>query len=249
MPGVDPKIEHIHRWLRPVRRLVLRKCCKIVANSSEMQKVAQSVDPVSVQVIPNGVDVSSFYPANKKQDKGNSIFQFLYVGRFQPEKNLVFMVKQLAEVKKRSNPPFFINMVGDGPQRGELMHLVDTLGISEHIRWHGWVDSKALRNIYNMTDCFIMPSLYEGMSNAILEAMACGLPIIASRVGGNIDLVEDGQTGYLYDLDDPTRFRNIILNVLENIDLTIQMGKNARKKICSKYHWGYVAEQYAICLR
>ena len=77
------------------------------------------------------------------------------------------------------------------------------LGIEDCLVWHGWVEKGRLREIYRSADCLVNPSLYEGMPNVVLEAMACGLPVIASRVPGNDAVVRHGETGWLFDLDKP----------------------------------------------
>jgi glycosyltransferase involved in cell wall biosynthesis len=89
-----------------------------------------------------------------------------------------------------------------------------------------------------------MPSLYEGMSNAVLEAMACELPVIASSVGGNKDLIRNEKTGYLFNLDNPEAFRCALLSVLKHREQTLMMGKNARKMMIINHDWKRVAENY-----
>jgi glycosyltransferase involved in cell wall biosynthesis len=194
-------------------------------------------------VIPNGVEVDFFSPGLKK--KGIGKIHFIYVGRFQPEKNLFFIIEQLSAFKQRTSLPFHLHMVGEGPQLKALKETTRAGGLSGNVTWHGWVGKSSLKKLYQESDCLLMPSLYEGMSNAILEAMACGLSVIASRVGGNIDLVENGKTGYLFRPDDPKEFQSVLNAVLKNREQSFRMGLQARRKISSEHNWKTVAQKYA----
>jgi glycosyltransferase involved in cell wall biosynthesis len=244
VPGADPKIKLIHTVLRPLRRLIMRKGHNIIANSDGIKRMAQSTDSFPMIVIPNGVDTGVFYPDVESRDKTDQPFHFIYVGRFQPEKNLPFMFKYLAAIRERTSIPFFVNMVGDGPQKAELMRLADSVGIKTRIKWYGWVAKEELRRIYNRSDCLIMPSLYEGMSNAILEAMACGLPVIASSVGGNIDLVQHGKNGFLFDIAHPEQFDEAIMHMLQPRKENSHMPE---EYFLYEYNWRSIAEKYLLC--
>lgn len=243
VPGTEPSLLWIHRFLTPLRHLIYKKSTSVNANSEGLKEIAQKYDPINIKVIPNGVDYKFFYPAVGKK-KRHSPIRFVYAGRFSPQKNLPFMLTQLAELKRTISIPFVVHMVGTGTMQGELEKLAQQLNISDIIIWDGWIEKVQLRKIYQGSYCLLMPSLYEGMSNVILEAMACGLPVIASKVEGNIDLVEEGKTGYLFNLERPEQIQKVMRMMLENTELAIQMGENARKIVCSKYNWGKVAEQY-----
>lgn len=245
VPGNEPGLAWIHRLLTLIRRLIYRKSISVIANSNGLKKLAQKKDPVDIFVIPNGVDTDFFRPKIKKKDKQNSTFQFLYVGRFQPEKNLCFMFECLAKCAKKIDRAFVLHMVGEGPQKKELFNLAENSGLNDQIKWHGWLDRNQLPKMYQNADCLIMPSRYEGMSNVILEAMACGLPVIASRVDGNIDLVDNGNTGYLLPREGSDAYKSALQSVMENQELAFQMGVKANKKVLSDYNWKAIAEKYA----
>ena len=98
--------------------------------------------------------------------------------------------------------------------------------------------------MYRRVDGLVMPSRYEGMSNVILEAMASGLPVLASRVGGNIDLVQDGQTGYLFDLDSSRSFQDAFTAIVDNPETARKMGINARQFVLRHSSWAQIANLY-----
>lgn len=244
VPGTEPGLLWFHRLLQPIRKLVYRKSAAIIANSRGLKRIAQRTDCVPIHVIPNGVDTDFFQPVAPGQKRAESAFQLIYVGRFQPEKNLCFLFHRLSEFGGQTAVPFLIHMVGEGPQKTELEKLAQTLMLSDRIVWHDWLERSALKEIYQHVDCLILPSRYEGMSNVILEAMACGLPILASRVGGNTDLVQEGHSGYLFDPDSPGSFFNAIAAMIDNPAKAKQMGVNARRFADRCLSWTQVARQY-----
>ena len=189
VPGAEPSLNFLHRVLSPIRRAVLKNSIAIVANSDGLRKMAEIADPFPVRVIPNGVDTEFFIPAHSRPARNESVLRILFVGRFQQQKNLPFLFRQVAQLPTTT---FELHLVGDGPDRKHLEGLARKLGIASAIKWHGWMSPGTLRHVYQSADCLVNASQYEGMPNIVLEAMARGLPVIASRVPGNDELVRDG---------------------------------------------------------
>ena len=244
VPGFEPKLNTIHRVLKGVRRMVLRSSAKIVANASGLANLSRKTDPFPVLVIHNGVDCDFFHPISRPERSINKIFKFLFVGRFQPQKNLFFLLSRLAELHSQKNSPFMLHFVGDGPLRFDLQDHAEKLGLQDKIVWHGWVNKERLRSIYQKADCFLNPSLYEGMPNAVLEAMACGLPVIASDISGNNDLVQHGKTGFLFDFNRPDKCLIVHKKLLDDSRLAKSMGKNGREWVSCNFSWDKVVKKY-----
>ncbi|MDY6993577.1 MAG: glycosyltransferase family 4 protein [Pseudomonadota bacterium] len=240
VPGIEKNIRWLHYLLTPVRRLVLRYSHAVVANSEGLKQQAQRVDPMSVQVIPNGVDTDFFYP----QPHDNPVFQFLFVGRFQTQKNLFFLLEQLNQLKQTVILKFCCHLVGDGPLKAELQKQAQQLGLTSILTWHGWLPKEQLRNIYQQSDCILNFSLYEGMPNVLLEAMACGLPVVASRVMGNESVVIEGKTGYLINLQASDNLQTRLQQLLENPQQAKQLGANGRHWVEQSFSWAQVAQSY-----
>jgi glycosyltransferase involved in cell wall biosynthesis len=116
IPNMESSVKWLHWILTPVRRMVLKYAQSIVAVSEGLKKAAEKADPFQVVVIPNGVDTDFFYPINYQ----NETFNFLFVGRFHPQKNLFFLLEQLHQLNKMSKAPFKCHLVGDGPLRESL---------------------------------------------------------------------------------------------------------------------------------
>lgn len=250
VPGNEASLAFLHRLLAPLRRQIFKQSVAVVANSQGLKVLSERADPYPVQVIPNGIDTDFFHPPDIRIDDArvHRPFGFLFVGRFQKQKNLFYLIDCVASLKRSNAGPFALHMVGDGPLRHALQDHAKHLDMDGCMVWHGWLDKDALREIYQRTDCIVNPSLYEGMPNAILEGMACGLPVIASRVAGNDAVVRDGETGWLFDLEQPESFQRALVDMMTDPERARRMGQRGRAWTVEEYSWGRVAKAYAALL-
>jgi glycosyltransferase involved in cell wall biosynthesis len=193
---------------------------------------------VRIQIIPNGVDIHRF---STPKDRDWETPHMLFVGRLVYQKGLDVLVQALGEIK---DLPWQLKLVGDGPHHSILESLVNELGIADRVEFKGWLGSQALSHQYRDANLFVFPSRHEGMPNAVLEAMACGLPVIASNIAGNEELVVPGETGLLVQPEDPYAFQNALKILLPNPKLRKQMGLASRKRVEEHYTWDQVARQY-----
>jgi glycosyltransferase involved in cell wall biosynthesis len=244
VPGNEPSLNFLHTVLTPIRRAVFKNAVAIAANSEGSRQMAEAADPFPVHVIPNGVDNVFFHPPPDRSEHFASPFRILFVGRFRPQKNLCFFLEQVARLDRNT---FELHFVGDGPLKKELRKLAETLDLTEVTTWHGWVARTEMPAIYQSADCLVNPSLYEGMPNVVLEAMACGVPVIASRVPGNQELVVDGKTGFLFELNDPAQLSSALLR-MRDADLRQRMSESARARVVELYSWKNAALQYVNLL-
>jgi glycosyltransferase involved in cell wall biosynthesis len=247
VPGLVPSIDWIHRVLTPLRRAILRNALAIVANSEGLQHLSHTHDPFPVRVIPNGVNTKRFRPQNPP--RADDVFRVLAVGRLQEQKNHAFALHVLASVQRRVTRRLEYHVVGDGPLRHELESLARQLHLDDAIIWHGWVPREQLAEIYRSSDCLLHPTLYEGMPNAVLEAMAAGLPVVASAVPGNCDLVVDGRTGYICALGDRARFAESLIKLAGDSALSQSFGHAARRVVEADYSWEAVSRRYVEIFR
>lgn len=245
VPGLTPEVSRMHRFLQPLRRAVLKHAIAIVANADGLRKLAEASDPFRVSVIPNGVDTDFFHPAAESAKSGSYPFRIVFTGRFQGQKNLSLLLEQYAALRDQSTVSLELHLVGDGPLRTELQKQADRLGLSERIVWHGWTPRDRLRAIYQQSHCFVNPSFYEGMPNAVLEAMACGKPIIASCVAGNDAVVQHGVTGFLFPLDEPASLRQSLRTLIDDPARAQEMGRRGRDWVKRDFSWNRVAAAYA----
>jgi glycosyltransferase involved in cell wall biosynthesis len=137
-------------------------------------------------------------------------------GRLLPLKGLVYLLRAIASLRVEF-PNLVLEIAGSGPERATLEREAQTLGLSDGVRFLGWVEE--LAPVLARWEVFVLPSLEEGFPMAALEAMAAGLPVVASAVGGVPELVEDGRTGYLVPPRDPAaladRLRVLLLDPVQ----------------------------------
>jgi glycosyltransferase involved in cell wall biosynthesis len=242
VPGTEPGLHRIHRWLTPVRRRVLKAARAVIANSLALQQRAVVADALPVGVIPNGVDSTYFVPAASKPPP--QPFRWLFVGRLQAQKNLGWLITRLAALTDLS---WELRIVGDGPLRGEWQQLAQSLGVASRLTWHGWLPREQILPHYQNAHALVQPSLYEGMANTVLEAMACGLAIVASDEPANRALVEDSGYGACLPLADPSA-AEIVLRATMTEDHWKRWGAQARTHAIEHFSWPQVAKAYASLL-
>jgi glycosyltransferase involved in cell wall biosynthesis len=133
-------------------------------------------------------------------------------------------------------------MIGDGPLRAECERLLAAAGVSDL----AWLPGERhdISEVMGILDCFVLPSLAEGISNTILEAMASGLPVIATDVGGNADLVTPGITGQIVPSGDPEALAHQIVQLANNPDQAKQMGQRGRERVEEKFSMNAMVDAY-----
>ena len=243
VPGNEPGLRFAHALLAPVRRRVLRGAAAVIANSPGLRALAEAADGVPVRVIPNGVDPAFFRPAAPAPHSPAPL-RLLFVGRFHPQKNLPWLLRQLADFAGELPASFTLDLVGEGPRLPELRTLAAELGLQDRLRWRGWVPRSELPALYQGADVVLHPTLYEGMPNVLLEAMACGVAVVASDVPGNDAVVRPGETGFLHPLDDGAAFRSILRRLVAEPGLAPALGAAGRRAVERDFSWERTAQSY-----
>ena len=241
VPGHVPEIRAFHALLAPARRSILRHARAVVANSPGLARLSERMDRVPVQVIPNGVDTELFRPP--RQPHGATPFRILFVGRLHELKNVDLLLASAAALRDEGIA-MHLDVVGDGPERPKLEALAASHRIEANVTWHGWQKKEAVAALYRDASCLVNPSKYEGLPNTVLEAMASGLPVVASDVGGNNDLVCPGETGLLFDLARPAELTSSLRSLARDPHLAGRMGAKARAVASADYSWQGVARRY-----
>jgi sugar transferase (PEP-CTERM/EpsH1 system associated) len=188
------------------------------------------VSPDRVTHICNGVDVERFRPATSPRS-GQGPLVIGTVGRLQAVKNQVLLVRACGLLRRQAPElagAWQLCIVGDGPERPALEAAIDAEGLGSGATITGWNNDvpAALREM----DVFVLPSLNEGISNTILEAMASGLPVIATAVGGSPELIADNETGFLIPANDPAALAERLLRYLRSPALAEKHGQAARER-------------------
>jgi glycosyltransferase involved in cell wall biosynthesis len=242
VPGTEPHLAMFYRVLKPLRRNIFKNARSICAPSQGLKELSERADPYSVEVIPNGVDLELFRPDPAVRPKTLTL---LSVGRLHVQKNVAYLLKIVAAIRDTFNTPVTAAIVGDGPERPNLEQLAADLGITSSVRFAGWLDRAAVRNAYQSATFLIHTSTYEGMSNVILEALASGLPVAASHIPGNTELVEPGVNGVLLDPEaEPAKTAELICSLFSNQAEWEKLSQGARSTIEQRFSWDHVADLY-----
>ncbi|MEX2055142.1 MAG: glycosyltransferase family 4 protein [Candidatus Andersenbacteria bacterium] len=242
IPGANPsRYKNIYPFLTPLLRRIWRGAEFRTVCSQELVRLSKLADPnVEFLCIPNGVDTNRFKPIDRS---ANPKVKILFIGRLIPRKGFQRVIRALPLVKAKTTKPFEIEVVGTGAEKGDLDHLAEELGVSELIHYVGTVPYDELEKAYQYADIFILTSLSEGMPSVILEAMGCALPIIASDVGGNNEIVHDGHNGYLIKGEDLELIADRIARLINDDAARHQMGK-ASRQLALQYDWQAIMKQY-----
>jgi glycosyltransferase involved in cell wall biosynthesis len=182
-----------------------------------------------IQVIPNGVDTQVFQPGQFPEPP-----EIIFVGRLVPNKGPLTMIRAAAAVNQRY-PEARFTLVGDGPQRQRLEREAARLGIAGAVRFTGVRDD--IPKMLRQSTLFVRPSTLEGLPLTVLEAMACGLPVVATPVGGTPEVVRDGEQGLLVPVADAAALAEAILKLLDDPAAAAEMGRRGRETVLHGYGW------------
>ncbi|MFH1388275.1 MAG: glycosyltransferase family 4 protein, partial [Patescibacteria group bacterium] len=186
---------------------------------------------------PNGVDLEIFRPKEKIENKNEKII--LTVSRLVKKNGIDDLIK----AGQYLHFPFKIIIIGTGPDEEKLKKLVKEKGLEDKIIFKGQVKYDELPEYYASTDVFVRPSLSEGLGNVFLEAMACGLPVIGTEVGGIPDFLKDKETGLFCRTNNPQDIADKIKEILEDNNLRNYLIKNGLELVKEKYSWDNITSQ------
>jgi L-malate glycosyltransferase len=214
--GVPEKTGRWFRWIEPLTHPIWKRAKKVVAVSEHTRQLALKHYPVNVQVIHNGADVQHLSPPEIKL---NTPPRLVFAGRFVPQKNPLAIVQALSQLKDLD---WHCSMLGDGPLFEEVKSGIESSGISDRFDLPGWVTPEDVLEHFSKSDILFMPSLSEGLPVVGVQALASGLAIVASEIGGFLDLVDNGKNGYLIDVQDVMAFSNALRGMISNPQLLLQ---------------------------
>jgi glycosyltransferase involved in cell wall biosynthesis len=243
VPGFRPYDFHFyHKLIAPFLRIIWKNASAVVANSNGLRQLAVMFDPgFEIPIIPNGVDLD----LHKTMEHDWSLPRLLSVGRIVHQKGLDLAMHALGGLKDLD---WEWRIAGDGPELQALQSLAEELGIQDRVLFLGWQSRQQITDGYQQANVFLFPSRHEGMPNAMLEAMASGLPVVATCIAGNEELVVDGETGYLVPPEDIEALQNALKKLLNDASLRQKMGLASRRRAEETYSWESTAKQYALLL-
>lgn len=206
----------------------------------------KAVPAHKIRYIPNGIDTSVFRPDEEVRRRLRAElgigepFVWLAVGRFEPPKDYPTMLAAFSQVVQ-NNPRRLLLIAGEGPLRGEIESIACSLGLERYVRFLGV--RRDVPQLMNAADAYVMSSSREGLPNVLLEAQATGLPAVATDVGGNREIVIDGETGFMVPPRDPNALAEAMQRLMEMDERErLLMGDAGRQHIIGNYSMEHVVQ-------
>ncbi len=238
------------RWLGPFYRRMFKKADIITAISDFLKDYArtQGAEASKIEIVPNGVDLNKFsifnFQFSKKKIKEKLGIKedekvVITVSRLVEKNGVGDLIEAVGKIKE----PIRLMILGSGPLEKSLKSKARGLNLEDKILFLGNITNDSVPEYLAISDVFVRPSLAEGLGNAFLEAMAAGVPIIGTRVGGIPDFLKDRETGLFCEVKNPDDLAKKIVFLFNNEFLKKEIIKNARQLVEKKYRWEIISQK------
>lgn len=240
VPGYSERFSLIYFPLTPIIKHIWKKADFTIANSQGLKELALKSSPKEeIGVIYNGIKIDEFLPGTEKP---TNTFNILSVCRLTERKGINYLIDAMEKILKNYSKARLV-LAGEGDQMENLKTQAKELSISDQVKFLGRVSHEEISKIYQEAHVFVLPSLNEGMSNTMLEALSSGLPIVATDTGGTKELVTEGKNGSIIKMKDSDDIARKIQHLIKNPELRNSMGEESRKK-AESMSWQKVAQEY-----
>ncbi len=236
--GVPEKTDHIFRWVFPLTPSIWQAAARVVAVSHFTRRIAlESYPNVQVDVIHNGVDRSVMPERELDATRPPRI---IFAGRFVEQKNPTHLVQALAGLK---DLPWNCVMLGDGPLQAEVKEQIAAFGLQDRFTLPGWVTPEEVLDWCRRGDILCLPSRSEGLPVAGVQALAMGLAVVLSNVGGNTELVRHGENGFLFEPGDVPALQTHLKTLLAS-SKTLKSAQAYSFELANQFNLQTIVGQY-----
>lgn len=203
--------------------------CYTESEKAELLKL--KIPSEKIEVIHNGIDTEHFIPAKEPAfDKK----RLLWIGRYAKGKGVDYLIDAF-NILKSEHPDATLTMIGKGPDKSKIVQKIQDLNLDKDIRMEEFIPNSEIVQLYQQSSVFVLPSLEEGVPRTILEAMACSVPVVCTRLPQLVDIVEG--SGLLVPLKDSQALADNISKILSNSSLAKELGDSGRKNVVANYSW------------
>ena len=230
---------------RGFARFAINGCQEITVLSNALARatIAMGIPGERVRVIPNGVDTGRFRPPSHSEREK----VILFVGSFIERKGVRYLLAAVPEIL-RILPDYRIELIGEGPQEPQLRAMVELSGVGDRVIFRGFLSQEDVRHAMQRARLFVLPSLEEGLGVVLLEALACGTPVVASDVDGIPDVITP-DVGALVPPADSSCLRDAIVGILRSPEHWTEHSTNARARAVANFDWDHIAQRFVTLYR
>ncbi len=239
--GVPEKTGKWFRWIEPFTYPIWKRAKKVIAVSEHTRQLALEHYSVNVQVVHNGADVQHLSPSKIKV---NTPPRLVFAGRFVPQKNPLAIVQILSRLQDLD---WECSLLGDGPLLENVKREIEKAGMVGRFNLPGWVTPEVVLEHFSRSDILFMPSLSEGLPVVGVQALATGLAIIASDIGGFLDLVDNERNGRLIDAHDIPAFSEALREIISSPETLLRFRQASVEK-SRQFDIQKIVEQYQSIL-
>lgn len=243
------------RFKNLISKSILKNADAVIVLTEDMKREIQKIWNRNVFVVPNGINLERFENLSKKDLRSKIEIKeekvIMFVGSLRPVKGVKYLIEAMKiTADKNKNMRLFI--VGDGEERKYLENLVRNLNIERYVTFVGKVPNEKVPEYMAASDVFVLPSLSEGFPVTVVEAMASGLPIVATNIRGLPEIIKNGENGFLVKPESPIEIAEKVLLLLEDDELRERISRNNKGK-AKEYSWeaiiGKLERVYECCLQ
>ena len=242
VPGFEARYNYLYPLLKPVIRRIWNRAAKVTAISRQHQQLAHDTMPeLEIPIVYNGVDTTRFSPA--KNPPRNDEINIVCVGRLIDRKGQDHLLRAFANLHLRSELTVKLTLVGTGDAEASLKKLAADLRVTDDVHFTGVVSSDVMPQVFREAEVFVLPSQNEGMSIALLEAMACGLPVVVTDTGGTAELVKENVNGFIVPWSNVNNLTEKLALLVSDQQMRHRMG-NASRQTAMNFSWLTMARKY-----
>ena len=239
IPGFEKRYKTVYKIISPLIKLIWKNAKLLIAKCKAEYEMIKNINPkLNIKIIYNGVDIQKFFPLEKIF---NNPLKIVCSARLIKRKGQDILIKAIAKLKEKGII-YRLDLIGEGDEKDNYKRLITDLNIADQICFCGYIRRKRIPEIYQKADIFVLPSYNEGMSNALLEAMACGLPVVVTNVGGTEELV-DKSNGYIFTKGSTDELSNILKHIYINKNELPNKSLNSLQK-AQNLSWKIIGEKY-----
>lgn len=214
------------------------KVDQILCTSYALRKEINKYTKKNIALTPFGVDTNKFKPSTTEINKDNKPIIIGTIKTLEENYGIEYLIRGFKILENQTpDLPLKLLIVGKGTQELSLKNLVEKLNIQSKVEFTGYINPDLIPKYHNMLDIAVFPSIEESFGVSVLEASACGKPVIVSNVGGLPEVVEDGKTGFIVEKENPDAIALALGKFIANPELRNEFGKNGRNKVIKEFNW------------